>query len=233
MYQCTNIVVRFLFAMLPSILLLFSGPAHTHADDKESVTASSLQKTSEDAAEGDHGVARQLWHGNRTTPEQPFPARVVGVIPSWVGYALLLEEIAEKPQYCIAYLWKTQNLVYKIVAGIDAFKKIPNAATATYLTPGVEVDAFSWSIGVDTIGRRFGEQDLVREWYPHWLEKADGLKDAAIQTPASYAGDGAQPGSEPHRDPEAGSSDAETKSEKLDALAAYPSSPEFDVRSQT
>ena len=115
---------------------------------------------------------RRLWHGNRITPEQPFPARVIGVIPSWVGYALLLEEIAdETPRYCVAYIRATQQLEYEIVASKDAFKDVPDSAKATYLTPGVEVDSFSWSIGVWTIGRRFGEQDLVTQSYQGWFKR--------------------------------------------------------------
>jgi hypothetical protein len=119
----------------------------------------------------------QLWHGNRITPEQPFPARVVGVIPSWIGYALLLKEITENsPRLCIATLWATADLNYTVVADTKAFKEVHDAQKATYLTPGVEIDSFSWTMGAFLIGRRFGDKDFVAQQYPEWTTRANTAK---------------------------------------------------------
>lgn len=117
----------------------------------------------------------KLWHGNRITPEQPFPARVIGVVPSWVGYTLLLEEITEKePRYCIAKLWAAHGLKYTVVMDKKAFRDVHDSQKATHLDPGVAVNDFSWSIGAFTIGRRFGDQDFVARQYPVWNKRDDG-----------------------------------------------------------
>ncbi len=135
-----------------------------------------VEKNHVRAAESDVEAKKmRLWEGGRITPEQPFPARVVGVTSSWVGYALLLEEIKdEKPRYCIALLFATSKLDYKIVPDKAAFADFNGVGAsgkwATYLSPGVNVDNFSWGIGIDTIGRRFGEKDCVRKWYPNWIK---------------------------------------------------------------
>ncbi len=131
----------------------------------------------------------QLWHGNRITPEQPFPARVVGVIPSWLGYALLLEEITEdSPHLCIATLWATADLSYKVVPAKEAFQKVHDSHKATYLTPGVEVDSFSWSMGAFLIGRRFGDKDFVTQQYPEWTNRANTAKSESQQRASSPKG---------------------------------------------
>lgn len=131
----------------------------------------------------------KLWHDNRITPEQPFPARVIGVIPSWIGYAVLLEEITEKePRFCIATLWATADLAYTIVPDNKAFQKVHDSQKATYLTPGVEADGFSWSMDAYLIGSRFGDKDLVTRQYPGWTKRAKKPKRESQQPTSDSKG---------------------------------------------
>ena len=53
----------------------------------------------------------KIWRDNKLTQDQPFPARVIAVKPSWVGYHLLLEEISGE-RLCVAQVWETTGLVY-------------------------------------------------------------------------------------------------------------------------
>ena len=105
------------------------------------------------------------WSGNKVTPDQPFPAKVCAVAPSWVGDHLLLEEIGGTHRLCIARLWLNAPLEYLI---LDAAKgetpEYPQRTEGwTYITPGIEVNRFSWSIGIAKLGKNFGNEDMLQK----------------------------------------------------------------------
>ena len=127
----------------------------------------------------DAGTPR-LWQDNRITQKQPFPARVLEVVPSWIGYSMLLEEITEgEPRYCIAKLWSTDELGYTIVKDRAEFKNVPGGHKAILLNPGVTVNDFRWDSrkhGGLPIGPDLGENDFVARNYANWLKQAATAK---------------------------------------------------------
>ena len=107
----------------------------------------------------------KFWSGNKITPDQPFPAKVCAVATSWVGYHLLLMEIGGTHRLCIARLWMTLPLDYTV---LDTAKgetpEYPQRTEGwTYVTPGIDVNRFSWSIGIAKLGKVFGEEDMLRK----------------------------------------------------------------------
>lgn len=107
----------------------------------------------------------KLWTDNKLTPAQPFPAKVCAVATSWVGYHLLLEEIGGTHRLCIVRVWFTAPLEYIILdAAKGATPEWPQRTEGwTYITPGIDVNRFSWSIGIDKIGQCFGDEDILRK----------------------------------------------------------------------
>ena len=105
------------------------------------------------------------WSGNKVTPDQPFPAKVCAIAPSWVGYHLLLEELGGTHRLCIARLWMTAPLEYLILnAAKGETPEYPQRTEGwTYITPGIEVDRFSWSIGIAKLGKNFGNEDMLQK----------------------------------------------------------------------
>lgn len=108
---------------------------------------------------------QELWTGNKMTSDQPFPARVRAVSQSWVGYVLLLEEIGGE-RLCFAEVNIMAPLTYTLVANpkqeaADEPKR--KAAHWIYVSPAIDVDRFSWSIGPQRIGRIFGADDVLRK----------------------------------------------------------------------
>lgn len=105
------------------------------------------------------------WNRNKVTPDQPFPAKVCAIAPSWVGYHLLLEELGGTHRLCIARLWMTAPLEYLILnAAKGETPEYPQRTEGwTYITPGIEVDRFSWSIGIAKLGKIFGNEDMLHK----------------------------------------------------------------------
>lgn len=109
----------------------------------------------------------KLWTGNKLTAALPFPAKVIAVQPSWVGYTLLLQEIAGEARLCEVMISITGGLQYaapgkKLDEKANAiFEAKQKEAHWTFLSPGVEVDRFSWSMGLVKLGRIFGEDDVL------------------------------------------------------------------------
>ncbi|HEX5790459.1 MAG TPA: hypothetical protein VFY13_04860 [Luteolibacter sp.] len=100
-----------------------------------------------------------LWQGNRLTPDQPFPARVIGVAASWVGYQLLLEELdAESPRYCYVHVAATGALRYRQASKEQALQL---AHWEEETTP-LPVSEFSIDNKLHQLGERFGANDLLR-----------------------------------------------------------------------
>lgn len=104
-----------------------------------------------------------LWQGNKLTSTQPFPGRVFAVESSWGGYRLFIESIGDgDKRYCIAKVCPggVPQLRYQEVQKKD----LPEPSVErVFLNPPVEVDCFSWSMGVWKIGRVFGDDDCLRK----------------------------------------------------------------------
>jgi hypothetical protein len=112
----------------------------------------------------------KLWDDGRITPEQPFKAMVRGVIPGWGGDTVILQEIGGRERYCLAMLHV--GLFRYEVQSKEEFdeKKIGGA---TFISPSVEVERFSWSMGIAKIGRIFGDEDFVAKWYSRSKPKSE------------------------------------------------------------
>ncbi len=112
-----------------------------------------------------------LWKGNKLTPAQPFPGRVLAVESSWGGYRLVIESIGEGDKtYCIAQIWPSgfPQLDYKVIGKGD----LPKASVQTvYLNPPVEVSGFSWSMGPWKIGEIFGDDDSLKKVATHDIDR--------------------------------------------------------------
>lgn len=111
---------------------------------------------------------QQLWTDNKMTPDQPFPARVRAVLQSWGGYDLLLEEIGGE-RLCFAHVQMSAPLSYTLVT--DPKQELADepkrkAAHWNYISPGIEINRFSWSIGPHYIGRIFGADDVLLKVSP-------------------------------------------------------------------
>ena len=99
------------------------------------------------------------WQNNRLTSEQPFPARVVGVAQSWVGYQLLLEEVdKDPPRYCYVFVSQTRPLQYIETTKEDSAK----IAQWRMEVPGVLVSDFNIDGKMFKLGSKFGREDLLR-----------------------------------------------------------------------
>jgi hypothetical protein len=97
------------------------------------------------------------WENNRLTTDQPFPARVVGVMETWVGIQLLLEEIeTDSPRYCYVFVALNRPLKYLELSKEESTKFMDR----NKIQPGVLVSEFSHD-GVWKLGSRFGEKDLL------------------------------------------------------------------------
>jgi hypothetical protein len=105
----------------------------------------------------------QIWQNNKLTASQPFPAAVVGVLQEWDGYLLLLEEIGGKGRLCIAQVWFSVPLEYTVIEDAQQKMAARKKAGWNFVSPGIELDRFSWSIGPWKIGRIFGEEDILRK----------------------------------------------------------------------
>ncbi|HEY8961511.1 MAG TPA: hypothetical protein VIM57_04835 [Luteolibacter sp.] len=104
-----------------------------------------------------------LWSGNKLTPAQPFPGKVLAVERSWVGYRLFIESLSETDKkYCVAKVWMSGGipLEYREIQASD----LPQpSVTAIFLNPSIAVDGFSWSMGVWKIGKIFGGEDILHK----------------------------------------------------------------------
>jgi hypothetical protein len=108
----------------------------------------------------------RFWTDNKLTPDQPFPAAVRAVYQSWVGYELLLEEIGGSHRLCIAQVYMSAPLTYTLVK--DPKQEVADEpkrkeAHWIYVSPAIEIDRFSWSLGPFRIGRIFGDDDVLRK----------------------------------------------------------------------
>jgi hypothetical protein len=109
----------------------------------------------------------KFWSDNKLTSAQPFPGRICAVATLWPGYDLLIEEIGGN-RICLARVWIGHPLEYSVLDPAKGqTKEDPKCLEAnkcwTYLSPAIDVDRFSWSIGAFRIGRIFGDDDVLRK----------------------------------------------------------------------
>lgn len=108
----------------------------------------------------------KLWSGNKITPAQPFPGKICAVATLWPGYNLLIEEIGGR-RVCLARVWIEKPVEYSVLDPDKGETKAdPKCLEANKhwidVSPAIEVDKFSWSLGA-LIGQRFGDDDIVRQ----------------------------------------------------------------------
>lgn len=109
----------------------------------------------------------KLWTDNKITPAQPFPGKICAVATLWPGYNLLIEEIGGR-RVCLARVWIGEPIRYSVLdPDKGETKEDPKCFEANkhwiYVLPGIDADRFSWSLGPWLIGRRFGDDDIVRQ----------------------------------------------------------------------
>jgi len=102
-----------------------------------------------------------IWENNKITTAQPFPGKVIAVESSWGGYRLFIESLeGGERKYCVAQVWPggSPKLSFQMVEKAE----LPQASERhIFLTPAVEVNRFSWSMGVWKIGKVFGDEDCL------------------------------------------------------------------------
>ena len=102
----------------------------------------------------------KFWHEGRITPEQPFKAKVIGIRHGWGWDTLILREEGEG-RYCLATFGNPLG-EYKTVEIKDFDQAAMIKSGAIFLTPGIEVSRFSWSMSIWKHGKIFGEEDSAR-----------------------------------------------------------------------
>jgi len=114
----------------------------------------------------------ELWDEGKITPEQPFKAVVLGVTPGWGWDTIILREVGGKGRYCLATFGNPLG-TYTIVDPDKFDQDRMLELGATFLTPPVEVQRFSWSMGVWKHGKIFGEDDAATKNYKKKENKAE------------------------------------------------------------
>ncbi|MDH3583112.1 MAG: hypothetical protein OER86_02740 [Phycisphaerae bacterium] len=110
-----------------------------------------------------------LWEDDKFTREQPWPGKVISVRPSWVGYGLLISDLKTGTKLCSVGIDVFGSIVYQELKGeakkaalADRAKSGSYATTGVVnFSPGIDIGIFSSSLGPQTIGRQFGEKDLL------------------------------------------------------------------------
>jgi hypothetical protein len=122
--------------------------------------------------------ADELWSDYRITPEQPFRAKVVAVQPGWGWDTIVLKEIEGEGRYCLATFGNPLG-DYQIVQKDDFDARSMKQKGAIFLDPAIEVERFSWSMGIWRHGRIFGDDDAATK-----LRKKNG-EQAGTGQPAT------------------------------------------------
>lgn len=115
----------------------------------------------------------KLWEDGKITPEQPFKGMVLGVIPGWGGDTIILQEIGGEERYCFAFLTRF-TLNYRVYSKKE-FDETKPGNWATFISPSVTVDLFSWSMGMLKIGKVFKEEDVVAQYYAQLNSKNEQI----------------------------------------------------------
>jgi uncharacterized protein YecT (DUF1311 family) len=131
-----------------------------------------------------------LWTDNKITPSQPFPGRILAVDSGWGGYRLVIESNGEgEKRFCLANVVPPFVLNYTEIAKADLSKL---GGMMVFLNPSIEVDNFSWSMGVHRIGKTFGEEDFVRKAVAIEAKRRnlEGKQEAAERGPSEIQDQG-------------------------------------------
>jgi hypothetical protein len=139
--------------------------------------------------------AEELWSEDRITPEQPFRAKVVAVQPGWGWDTIVLKEIDGTGRYCLATFGSPLG-DYKIVQKDQFDEKALKQNGAIFLDPPIEVERFSWSMGIWRHGRLFGDDDAATKNRKKTGEQAGTGQPAPRPESKSEGGEKPQPESE-------------------------------------
>ena len=115
----------------------------------------------------------ELWSEGKITPEQPFKAEVIGVKPGWGWDTIILKEVGGTGRYCLATFGNLLG-TYAIVEPDKFDRDRMIELGATFLTPPVEVERFSWSMGVWKHGKIFGVEDAATKSYKKMENRVPG-----------------------------------------------------------
>jgi hypothetical protein len=118
-----------------------------------------------------------LWANGKITPDQPFKGSIIAVKPGWGWDTIILKEQGGAGRYCFASIGQT--LFYKIIDPKDFDQAKLIELGAVFITPAVEVDRFSWSMGVWEHGKRFGANDTATKFQS--TDKKSGEQAGADQ----------------------------------------------------
>jgi hypothetical protein len=120
-----------------------------------------------------------LWKDNKLIPEQPFPARVLGVFSGGEEVQLLLHEIGGTGRLCFAEVTPEKlsiDVLNKDMSDVDKYRRqYPDSQASdyfahatgfglfgwTFVSPPVPVSEFNWHHGKLPIGSKVGESDLL------------------------------------------------------------------------
>ena len=108
----------------------------------------------------------ELWKNNKITTSQPFPAQVIAIKESWVGFELLLKEVnKETPRYCYINIAFTFDLNYQVTTLEKSEKLLINAPKAAWqkLKKPTLVSDFNYTGSIYSLGKTFKEKDLLRQ----------------------------------------------------------------------
>lgn len=136
--------------------------------------------------------AEELWSEGRITPEQPFRARVMAVQPGWGWDTIVLKEIEGEGRYCLATFGSPHG-DYKIIPKDQFDRKAMKQNGAIFLDPPIDVERFSWSMGIWRHGRVFGDDDAATRNRKKTREQAGAPPSANHSEADSEGGDKPQP----------------------------------------
>jgi hypothetical protein len=139
-------------------------------------------------------AASVLWTDGKITPEQPFKAKVVaaGGISPWSGKIVMyLREDSEKGRLLevmigvgigtgIQFTEITQNSFDET---LKQMSKERSYHSCVFFEP-VEVSNFVWVTGIGDVGKKLGDNEIVKRVYLESLEK-DKQKDTAVPDTSS------------------------------------------------
>lgn len=139
-------------------------------------------------------AASLLWRDGKITPEQPFKAKVVaaGGLSPWSGETVIyLREDGENGRLLkvmigvatrsgINYTEITQKDFNEILKQMN---KERSYHSCVFFEP-VEVSNFVWVTGLGNVGKKLGDDEIVKRVYLESLEK-DKQKDTAVPDTSS------------------------------------------------
>ena len=98
-----------------------------------------------------------------------------------------MEEVGgSQGRLCIAEIRVSISITYSIIKDVKAEERLVDQRKKerwTYLSPGIEVQGFSWSIGAYTLGDRFGDEDVLTKTVRQIVKKKAEAEQGADGNP--------------------------------------------------